>query len=163
MAINEKYSFKSFKRKQFIGLKPDEFNNSEIVGACFHQDQPFTDVFPVDVSKVTLTRCNLDNCNIPAGATVNGGTNKHFKIQNDGEYWIVDSSMRPTAPRDSAKFDAAGISKLPANIPAAKTAEPVTIANDPKRILDAKLAALRSDDAKLLQIIAAEDVAKAAK
>ena len=49
MAINEKYSYKSFKRQDLRNIPAKEFNNSEIIGTCFHQDEPNTDVFPIDV------------------------------------------------------------------------------------------------------------------
>jgi hypothetical protein len=147
------YSYKSFKYQNFVDIKPEEFNGSEIIGASFYQVEPFTDVFPKDVKNCTLTRCNLDNCNIPSGFTVNGGTNKHIKSQNDGEYWVVDTNNKPISPRDVGKFDACGLSKSPLNIPATLVAEPVTFTNDPVVIEQKKIAEIMNNPVKARQLL----------
>lgn len=157
MEINEKYSFpvRSWtKRKSFVDVDSSEFNDTEIVGACFHQDEPYSDVFPKGVKNCLLTKCNVDNCNIPDGFTVGEGTtNKHFLIQNDGEYWLVDKDLKPIEPRDSDRFDLCGLSKDPANLPAEKLSQPITFTNDPKYIEQQKIEALKNDPARLKQVL----------
>ena len=153
MNLNEKYSYQSWKRKTFVDVDAKEFNDSEIIGACYYQDTPYTDVFPADVAGLTLTRCNLDNVNIPVGVTVKGGTNQHINTMNDGEYWIVGKDGKPIAPRDAAKFDECGLSKDPRDIPATMVAVPVTVTYDPKRIEAAKIESLKNDEARLKQIL----------
>ena len=72
MAINQKWSYKSWKRKTYAHLSAAEFDG-EIIGACFHQDPPYTDAFPAGI-RTTFINTTLDNCKIPPGATVGPGT-----------------------------------------------------------------------------------------
>lgn len=58
MALNSKWSYKSWKRKVFTHLSAAEFDG-EIVGACFHQDTPRSDVFPAGI-KTMFMNCTLD-------------------------------------------------------------------------------------------------------
>jgi len=155
MAINKKYSYKSWKRQSFTGKDPKEFNDSEIVGAGFSQNEPFTDVFPALISKVKFINCNLDNCNIPAGATVEGGTNKHFKEQADGEIWLVDAAKKPTAPLKPYRFDKWGVSKDPKDIPIVKPEEYLgeSITEHKRLLQGAALKELKMDTDKLIQIL----------
>jgi len=151
--LNKKYSYQSWKRKTFVDVDAKEFNDSEIIGACFYQDTPYSNVFPPDIEDVVFERCNLDNVNIPAGATVKGGTNQHIATMNDGEYWIVGIDGKPIVPRDAAKFDECRLSKDPRDIPATMVAVPVTMTYDPKRIEAAKIEALKNDEARLKQVL----------
>jgi len=156
MALNEKYSYKSWKRQSFTGKDPKEFNDSEIVGAGFSQNEPFTDVFPALISKVTFRACNLDNCNIPAGATIEGGTNKHFKEQADGEYWLVDGALKPVEPLHAYRFDKLALSKLPADIATAPSFEDrlgVPLVEYKQKLIDMAVKDLTMDTEKLIQIL----------
>jgi hypothetical protein len=156
MALNEKYSYKSWKRKSFAGKDPEEFNDSDIIGAGFSQEQPFTDVFPDTIKGVVFQDCNLDNCNIPAGATVKGGTNKHFKIAKDGEFWLVDEGGHPLSPLKPWRFDEVGLSKDPSALStvednATRLGMPIT---QWKTYLQSQaLKDLQMDTAKLIQIL----------
>jgi hypothetical protein len=152
--INEKYSYKSFKRQSFLDASRSDFDGMEIVGTSFYQDNHHTDVFPKNMSGVIFTGCNLDNCNVPAGATIRGGTNKHIAKQKDGEWWIVDKDGKPIEPRDKAKFETFGISTLPKDIPSVAVSEPITFSKDPTIIEKRELDALRYDDAKLKELSA---------
>ncbi len=151
--INEKYSYKSFKRQSLLSIPAKEFNNTEIIGSCFYQDEPYTNVFPSNITNVIFTGCNLDNCIIPEGATVTGGTNKYFKEQNDLEYWLVDNTGKILKPRDEKKFDECKLSKDPKDIPLAKLITPITITNDPKLIEQQKIEDLKNDEERLKQIL----------
>jgi len=153
MKLNERYSYQSWKRKMFVDVDPVEFNDTEIIGAGFYQDTPYSDVFPKDVRGLVLTKCNLDNVNIPAGATVNGGCNNHILPQNDGEYWIVDRDMKPIAPRDADKYAALKLSTDPKALPAEPLDEPITFTHDPARIEQQKIQALAADPVRLKQIL----------
>ena len=157
MKLNKKYSYASHKRKTFLDVPASEFNNSEIIGASFYQNEPYTDVFPADVVGLELSG-NYDNCNIPAGATFKSGTNQQIKTQNDGEYWIVDKDLKPISPRDSDNFDRCGLSKVPKDIPSKMVDEPVTIANDPEIIEQRKIEELRNDYPALKQMITSKIV-----
>jgi len=130
MALNEKYSHKDFTGQSFTDLNADEFNDSEIIGSCFAQESeystqglddnppnPMVDVFPAAMTGVTFTKCNLDNCNIPAGNTVSGGTNKKIRIQNDLSDWILDSGNKPIEPQDKKDRIKLSISIDPNDIP----------------------------------------------
>jgi len=158
MAINEKYSYKSWKRQSFTGKDPKEFNDSEIVSAGFSQNEPYTDVFPEFIKNVVFKDCNLDNCNIPAGATVKDGTNKHFKEQGDGELWIVNDKLEPAKPLDEIRFDKCGVSKAPEDIRATTFEDRggYSICAHKKRLQDLALTELKMDTEKLVAILKAE-------
>jgi hypothetical protein len=100
-----------------------------------------------------LRECNSDNCNIPVRYSVEGGTNKHFLTQNDGEYWIVGRDLKPIAPRDVDRFVKCGLSILPSSIPPAPLKEPITMTCDPARIEQQKIQALANDSVRLKQIL----------
>ena len=153
MNLNKKYSYKSLKRQSFVDVDAREFNHTDIVGSSFYQNEPYTDVFPSNITGVTFINCNLDNVEIPSGATVNNGTNKHIRTMNDGEYWIVGKDGKPVEPRDKERYVEFGLSIDPKNIPATPLAEPITFTNDPKRIEAAKIEALKNDTARLRQIL----------
>ncbi|MBU2249108.1 MAG: hypothetical protein KKD77_20340 [Gammaproteobacteria bacterium] len=147
--LNEKYSYQSHKRKKFLDVGPIEFNDMEIIGACFYQDTPYSDVFPKDIRGVIFRNCNLDNCNIPAGATVISGTNKQILDQTDGEYWIVDRDLNPIEPRDKDKYIEYGLSINPIDLPLGPLKENILYTNDPKVIKQRKIDAFLSDSAKV--------------
>ena len=149
MAINEKYSYKSFKRQTFLDVPTSDFEG-EIVGACFAQDEPFTDVFPPDLKGTIFTRGNYGNCNIPSGNTMNA-FNEHYKEQNDCNYWVVDKDLKPITPLHPDRYDEHNISKDPKDIPAEKLQEPrdVTIPKERQEKIDD----LSNDKERLEQIL----------
>jgi hypothetical protein len=122
--MNEKHSYRDYSYKQFVDDKPDEWNDSEIIGTCFAQHEPFTDVFPKELSKVTFSKCNLDNCIVPEGCTVNGGCHRQIKVQNDLEDWIVDNYLNPIEPLNKARFVKLGLSTSPLSLSASKVDAP---------------------------------------
>lgn len=151
--VNEKYSYKSWKRKSFKTVNASEFSNSEIIGACFYQEIPYSNIFPSGITNCIFTKCNLDNCEIPEGCTINRGTNKHIKLQKDGEYWIVDKSLNPIEPRDKQKFIDFGLSIDPKNLPTVNLIEPILFINDPKIIEQKKIQDLSRDSVRLKDIL----------
>ena len=158
MAINKKYSYKSFKGQTFTHVDPKEFSDSEIVGSSFYQQlSPYTKVFPDGTKNLVLTRCNLDNVEVQPEIIQKGGCNSQILTQKDGEYWLVGKDLKPILPRDEAAFDKCGLSKLPADIPLVQVEEPVTIASDPDVIMQKKIEALKADDAELKSIIVAKE------
>ena len=107
----------SFKNKSFKDVPASEFNNTEIVRSGFAQEEPFTDVFNKDMTGVIFRKgCNLGNCNVPAGNTVEC-FNKHYEIQNDGEYWVVGKNRKPIEPIKLKGFIQFSLSIDPKDIP----------------------------------------------
>jgi hypothetical protein len=124
--INEKYSFKDFMNQDFSGVDASEFNDTEIKGSCFYQEDDAKEIFPSDMTGVTFIRCNLDNVIIPAGATVDKSCiNRRIKVQNDLEDWFLDGSSQPTEPMHKDDYLRLGLSTDPADIPATKMDEPL--------------------------------------
>jgi len=132
--INEKYSFKGFTNQTFLDVDPAEFNDTEIKGSSFYQESaysdkgldasppdPMVDVFPVGMTGVTFTRCNLDNVKIPVGNTI-GERNNHrrIRIQNDLSDWVLDVNSKPTTAIDEDSRIRASVSIDPKDIPATK-------------------------------------------
>jgi hypothetical protein len=132
MAKNEQYSFKDLHNKTFTSNPAEDFSG-DIIGSCFEQENPNTDVFPADATG-NLLRCNLNNCAIPPGMTVMSAhgidsINIHHKEMNDGERWIVDSgTLQPIEPLQKQDFINYGLSIDPADIPVSKLDEPIIIA-----------------------------------
>ena len=165
--MNDKYSFKDLHFQDFTKTDPKEFEG-EIKGTAFSQKAPFTACFSPIMTGVTFTDCNLDNCIIPPGNTVKGGTNKQIKEQADGEMWIVNALLQPVSPLKPYRFDAAGLSKVPAMIPiqaatripvstkpgASTKKIPVTMVKEHK--IQEEMKKLVSDPARLMAILSAE-------
>lgn len=151
--VNKKYSYGTFKRQSFLLTPAKDFDSTDIVGSSFYQTEPYTNVFPDNIKAVRFIRCNMDNCVIPSGATVIGGTNKHFKTMNDQEYWIVDTEMKPIAPRDVDRFIVSKVSVSPDSIPKSPLAEPITYTKDPVRLEQKAIDSLKNDDSALKQIL----------
>jgi len=116
---------RGFKYMDLTKELAKDFNNTEIIGSSFAQREPFTDVFPSDMTGVTFINCNLNNCNIPVGNTVEGGTNKHHKTQNDCEEWVVDAQLKPIEPLSPERYDKFGLSKNPKDISATPLIESI--------------------------------------
>jgi hypothetical protein len=117
---------RGWKRRNLSNEVAKDFNNSEIVGSNFAQEEPFTSAFPSDMIGVTFIKCNLGNCNIPAGNTVEG-FNKHYKIQNDGEYWIVNEELKAIEPLSPKRYEEFGVSKDPKDLPIEKLEESIIV------------------------------------
>ena len=137
MKPNEKYSFGDFTGQSFRNRPVEEFNDTEIVGSCFYQeDKPDSQVFPPPMTGVTFRRCNLDNVFIPPGNTVvsegwEACCQKRIMVfpptprakpnQDDPPDacmdWIVDKGNKPVEPMDRRRFEEEGRSLLPKDIP----------------------------------------------
>lgn len=75
----------------------EAFSGRIFVGYCFSQELPDTDVFPDGATGATFVNCNLDNCLIPGGSTVSGGSQRRFRAQQDGLDWLLDDDDQPVS------------------------------------------------------------------
>jgi hypothetical protein len=124
--VNEKYSYKDFNNQDFSDLDPAEFNNSEIVGSCFHQNRAASRIFPENMTGVTFQGCNLDNTIVPPGNTVESTCcHKSFGVENDGEYWLLDEDLKPVSPLKPDRYDKLNLSKDPKDLPS--TRDPIPL------------------------------------
>lgn len=121
---NKKYSFKDFTGQSFVNVDPQEFNNTEIVGSCFYRESSLLDlsviknIFPIGMTGVTFSRCNLDNVNVPIGNTVSPNCcSRKIKVQNDREDWVLDGTNKPVEPVAKKLFLQEGKSIDPKDIP----------------------------------------------
>lgn len=95
--MSEVYSEK-YSRKDFTGRDLShelDMNDITIYGSCFSQEQLDRHIFPEDMSGVTFVNCNLDNCFIPEGNDVVGGSRRRFQVQEDGFDWLLDENNNP--------------------------------------------------------------------
>jgi hypothetical protein len=122
--MNEEYSYKDFLQKQLTD-KPAEDFTGEIVGSCFAQDVPNTQVFP-EIATCTFVRCCLNNCEIPDGCTVGEGSvnHQHWK-QNDGEQWVLNEQGKPVSPVNHKQYLRYGLSEDPKDLPAEPRKVPI--------------------------------------
>lgn len=89
-----------FSHKDFTGRNLSDrkdMSDTVITGSCFSQENPDTHVFPEGMAGVTFVNCNLDNCFIPAGNSVQGGSQRRFMTMPDGQDWLVDAALQPVA------------------------------------------------------------------
>jgi len=99
-------------------LEADDLEGAVIYGSCFSQETPDTDVFPINIKKITFYNCNLDNVKIvKPGWIVIGGSERRFKVQNDRMDWIVDNGNIPLEPIDKEEYIKLGISISPSDLP----------------------------------------------
>jgi hypothetical protein len=137
--LNKEYSYKDFTAKDLTKTDPKTWNDTEVIGTCFSQYVPKTVVFPVGITGVTFTRCNLDNVVVPAGCTINGGCHRWIKMQKDLEDWVLDDSLNPVEPLNKALFTNLGLSTSATALPVSDLSMSVTDAK--RKELEDKLAA----------------------
>jgi hypothetical protein len=97
---------------------------------CFSQETPDADIFPDGMTGVTFLNCNLDNCYIPEGNTVVGGSQRRFAPQNDLRDWEIDYDDNPTTLINEESWTARGYSTDPQQIPADLAIDPVVMRLD---------------------------------
>lgn len=128
LPINEEYSYKAFPYHgvSFKDRPAEEFNNTVIENTMFYQEWQKgdewvkKDIFPDGMTGVVFKGCNLDNVFVPEGNTIEGGSNRAIKVQNDLEDWFVDEKGEPTEPLRKEMFLETGVSIDPKDIPATK-------------------------------------------
>ena len=117
---------RNFKGKTFLNESAEDFAG-EIKHTSFAQKEPFTNVFPEDMTGITFDeQCDLTNCIIPEGNTFNSDRNKQIMVQNDGEKWIVDKYLKPVSPLHPERYDEFGLSKDPKDLPSKMLPIPIT-------------------------------------
>lgn len=89
------YSHKDFTGRSLVDH--DDMDGKTVGGSCFSQEAPDTHVFPAGMTGVTFSYCNLDNCFIPDGNTVVGGSQRRHISNADGD-WLVDADNNITGP-----------------------------------------------------------------
>ncbi len=97
MSKNEAYSHKDFTGKLLVSILAEDLAG-QIVGSCFSQERPGTQVFPVSLPGTEFVGCNLDNVSIPAGCLVTDCSTRRFAVQPDGTDWEVDADGVPIRP-----------------------------------------------------------------
>ena len=116
ITYTDKYSKQDFTGKTL--LEADDLEGVVIYGSCFSQETPDTDVFPINIKKITFYNCNLDNVKIvKPGWIVIGGSERRFKVQNDRMDWIVDNGNIALEPIDKEEYIKLGISISPSDLP----------------------------------------------
>ena len=119
-------------------LTAKDWSNCEVRGSCFYRAGEARAIMPDDVTGLVLRDCNLDNCILPKGATVEGGTHKNLWVQNDGATWVCDwVTDAPVAPLNLKYHIAEGLNTDPALIPAEKLTDEELKALEQARV-DAK-------------------------
>lgn len=70
------YSSRDFTGQSLIDAS--DMDGLTITGSCFAQQYPDTMVFPLRIVGVTFINCNLDNCHVPDGNIVKGGSQRRI-------------------------------------------------------------------------------------
>lgn len=145
-----------FKNKSFLNTPVIEFNHTEIIGSDFSQLEPFTNVWNPQLTGVTFTNCNLNNCKINMNCTIINGSHEQIKEQNDGEYWIVNEELKPISPLHYKRYDVYELSKDPKDLPSKKLEESIfTIAKieNEKQSRKSRIIELSNNPTELQKII----------
>lgn len=91
----------SFDNKDFTNRDLSEcagLSGKTIIGSCFSQEIP-RNPFPAGMTGTTFVSCNLDNCLVPVGNTIDPScSHRLFACQIDGYDWIVDDNLHPLTP-----------------------------------------------------------------
>ena len=119
-----------FSQKVFTQTFVDIPDNTLIYASSFYQENlPNSHVFREDMKGVKFYNCNLDNCFVPDGNEVVGGTQRKIMVQNDLNDWEVDENLQPIKPVGSEIiFEKFGLSvPKPEDIPSEKVVEAVDL------------------------------------
>lgn len=120
------YSFKDFTGHDLT--LEDIPSGTVIEGSCFSREQPDSLVFPNKMTGVTFIDCNLDNCFIPPGNAIKGGSQKRFESQNDNHDWELDLSNTPIRPVNYITFQKKNLPLPdPKDIPVQKSEAPIDL------------------------------------
>lgn len=126
MQVNEKYSRQDWTNRRFFDTFPAEWNGTIVDGACFYQEavyvpmpvDPSRAVFPIGMTGVTFRRCNLDNCVVPVGNTVEAScSHRKIRVQNDRDDWVLDVANRPVEPVNRKARAKVGLTIDPRELP----------------------------------------------
>ncbi len=121
--LSDKYSNKDFTGHDLSAR--NDMDGIVIHGSCFSNEELDAKSLPQNLVGTTFILCNLANVKIPAGATVIDCNTMRFKVQNDGEDWVVDSQNKPVEPIAKKLFLMYGLSIDPLQIPPSKIPVPV--------------------------------------
>ncbi|KKK84403.1 hypothetical protein LCGC14_2783690 [marine sediment metagenome] len=113
---DDDYSFKDYTGRPCKG----KLSGKIIYASCFSHEEPNSKVFPNNMTGATFVNCNLDNCFIPNGNNVIGGSQRKFKVQNDLRDWELDGSDKPTRVMGEKFYIQQGISVDPKDISTTK-------------------------------------------
>lgn len=83
-------------------------------------------ILPPD-HNATFIACNLDNVFVPSTYLLIDCSIRRFKIQNDGEDWLLDAQDKPMIPVNDKLYDRYALSKDPRDIPPQPLREAITV------------------------------------
>ena len=93
----------------------------------FDTEVPGSQIFHANMTGVIFLRCHLRNVVIPAGNTLIKCSTQSFRAQNDLEDWILNDDGTPKEPVLKEVFIELELSTQPADIPAQRLNEPLTL------------------------------------
>ena len=123
---NDGLSVKNFKNTSFrhTPIAP----GTTIYASFFSREIPDSVVFQSTMTNVTFILCHLNNVTIPAGNIIKGiRAPIRYQVQNDLEDWRIDGSNNPVEPLLRDIFLELELSTQPADIPAQRMSEPLTL------------------------------------
>lgn len=126
-----------FSLKTFTDRCPLIPTGTTVYASSFGRETPDTEVFNPAMTRVTFIECSTSNIIIPSGNLIKRvyrSSSHNFKVQNDGEDWIVDGGLNPREPLHKEVFLKLGLSMDPADIPSNPLGEPITITK--QKLLD---------------------------
>jgi len=131
LVFDDVLSFQNFTQRCLITR---DFNNKIVYASCFSQDNPDTVVFNSDTIGTIFVNCNLDNVLIPVGVIIRGGSQRRYKVQNDGNDWIVSKQDKPLEPINAKQFIKRGLPiPDPKDIPLVKVEKAIDLLEEAKK------------------------------
>jgi len=123
LEYDDKWSFQS--RPNRLSEIPDD---TVVYASNFGQEVPDTQTFPLKMKGVRFYNCILDNCIIPEGNEVVGGSQRRYKAQNDRNDWEIDKDNKAVRPINYRIFEKLGLPiPDPKDIPEVATEDPVDL------------------------------------
>lgn len=97
--MSDEWSWKDFTAHSLLNIP----SGTNVYLSCFSCEAP-TPIFPSTMTGVTFYNCNLDNCIIPDGNMIIGGSNRFFLVHKDMRDWEIDEQANPIAPLDNEPY-----------------------------------------------------------
>lgn len=99
-----------------------------VYASCFSRETPDAAVFDPAMTGVTFRNCNLMNVRVPDGNFLIDCQQEIFRVQNDGNDWIVDRFDAPLKPLCHMVFTKRGLPMPQAkDIPAVKVEKTIDL------------------------------------
>lgn len=137
LRINEKHSYKDYTNVDVSNTDPADWSNTEVIGTCFYREAEWSEdrlgsrppaimrrYLPLGITNVAVKNCNYDNGAKQLGLTIDPScSNRRIAVQSDLQDWLCDADNKPIEPLMKERYERAGVSVDPNDLPDHKMTE----------------------------------------